>query len=123
MRHLFALIAVVLLAVAPALLAGWPAHAQVGFDRPGGDYASFVVRSGDPNACSARCERDGHCRAWSFSYPITENASALCWLKNEVPTRIQKGCCVSGVRGAGVVEPRAGAVEFSIDRLGGDYRS
>jgi hypothetical protein len=31
-------------------------------------------------------------------------------------------CCVSGVRGAGVVEPRNGAVETSIDRFGGDYR-
>jgi hypothetical protein len=30
---------------------------------------------------------------------------------------------VSGVRGAGVVEPRNGAVETSIDRAGGDYRS
>jgi hypothetical protein len=26
------------------------------------------------------------------------------------------------VRGAGVVEPRVGPVEFSIDRLGGDYK-
>ena len=30
---------------------------------------------------------------------------------------------MSGVRGAGVIEPRAGAVEYSIDRYGGDYRS
>jgi hypothetical protein len=26
------------------------------------------------------------------------------------------------VRGAGVIEPRRGEAEFSIDRLGGDYR-
>ena len=31
-------------------------------------------------------------------------------------------CCVSGVRGAGVIEPRGGPIEFSIDRPGGDYR-
>jgi hypothetical protein len=31
-------------------------------------------------------------------------------------------CCVSGVRGAGVIEPRRGPLEFSIDRIGGDYR-
>jgi hypothetical protein len=40
-----------------------------------------------------------------------------------VPARTQNNCCVSGVRGAGVVEPRTGAEEVSIDRLGGDYRN
>ena len=40
-----------------------------------------------------------------------------------MPARIADDCCVSGVRGAGVVEPRNGAVETSIDRAGGDYRS
>ena len=29
---------------------------------------------------------------------------------------------MSGVRGAGVIEPRGGPIEFSIDRIGGDYR-
>ena len=32
-------------------------------------------------------------------------------------------CCVSGVRGAGVVEPRNSTVETSIDRFGGDYKN
>jgi hypothetical protein len=40
-----------------------------------------------------------------------------------VPARVQDNCCVSGVRGAGVVEPRNPGVENSIDRAGGDYRS
>ena len=39
-----------------------------------------------------------------------------------MPPRVEDKCCVSGVRGAGVVEPRTGPVEYSIDRLGGDYR-
>ena len=30
---------------------------------------------------------------------------------------------MSGVRGAGVVETRRGPIEYSIDRLGGDYRN
>ena len=30
---------------------------------------------------------------------------------------------MSGVRGAGVIEPRRGPIEFSIDRIGGDYRN
>ena len=38
----------------------------------------------------------------------TERAVAMCWLKNQVPARIEDKCCVSGVRGAGVVEPRTG---------------
>lgn len=99
------------------------AQAQIGFDRRGGDYTSFTIRSGDPEQCAARCERDGRCRAWSFSYPRTSAASATCWLKNKVTPRNEDTCCISGVRGAGVVEPRTGPVEYSIDRLGGDLRN
>ncbi len=33
---------------------GAPARAQVGFDRPGGDYTSFSLRYGDPAQCAAR---------------------------------------------------------------------
>ena len=40
-----------------------------------------------------------------------------------MPARVPDNCCVSGVRGAGVVEPRSAAVENSIDRPGGEYRS
>ncbi|MEA2903186.1 MAG: hypothetical protein QOG83_3455 [Alphaproteobacteria bacterium] len=99
-----------------------PAQAQVGYDRPGGDYTSFPLRSGDPAQCAARCERDTRCRAWAFSYPATENANAVCWLKSRVMARLATACCVSGVRGAGVIEPMSGPLEFSIDRIGGDYR-
>jgi hypothetical protein len=110
------------LALAVLALAG-PAQAQSGFDRRGGDYLNFQVRNGDPAVCAARCERDARCRAWSFSYPRTETAFAICWLKNRVLPPIEDKCCVSGVRGAGVAEPRKGPIEFSIDRLGGDYRN
>ncbi len=99
-----------------------PAAAQVGFDRPGGNYANSVVRGGDPAICAMRCERESRCRAWSFSYP-TASEPAMCWLKNQVPPRVEQSCCVSGVRGAGVIELRRGPTEFSIDRLGGDYRN
>jgi hypothetical protein len=99
------------------------AKAQVGFDRLGGDYTSFPVRPADPALCAARCERDSRCRAWAFSYPATENAAALCWLKSRVPPRAPASCCVSGVRGAGVVEPHDQSTEFAIDRIGGDYRN
>ena len=98
------------------------AHAQTGFDRRGGDYLNFQVKNSDPAECAARCERDARCRAWSFSYPRTEHAWSVCWLKNQVPARQEDVCCVSGVRGAAVIEPRKGPLEFSIDRVGGDYR-
>jgi hypothetical protein len=100
-----------------------PALAQVGYDRPGGDYASGPVPNGDPAVCAARCEHDKNCRAWSFSYPPEKAGQAMCWLKREVVPPQEASCCVSGVRGAGVIEPRAGDLEYSIDRFGGDYRA
>jgi hypothetical protein len=97
-------------------------RAQVGFDRRGGDYLNFPVRSGDPAVCAIRCDRDARCRAWSFSFPGAEHP-ATCWLKNQVPPRMEDSGSVSGVRGAGVIEPRKPNREFSIDRAGGDYRN
>jgi PAN domain len=109
------------LLIAAAALAT-PARAQVGYDRPGGDYTNIPLRYGDPAQCAARCERDSRCRAWAFSYPATESVNAVCWLKSRVTARIEAPCCVSGVRGTGVIEPRSGPIEFGIDRFGGDYR-
>jgi hypothetical protein len=99
-----------------------PALPQVGYDRPGGDYASAPIQSGDPAICATRCERDKNCKSWSFSYPGA-GTPAMCFLKREVEPAVASSCCVSGVRGAGVIEPRTGATEYSIDRYGGDYRS
>jgi len=113
--------AVVALSAAPS-----PAAAQAGFDRPGGDYNNTVERTADPAACSARCDREARCRAWSFVYPGTAGQNAVCWLKSQVPARSENTCCVSGIKGAGVQEPRRGrdaAIEFGIDRFGGDYRN
>lgn len=118
MRRILILLSALVLVSAAA-----PAWAQTGFDRRGGDYTSFQIRNGDPAECAGRCERDARCRAWSFSYPRTASTLATCWLKNQVPSRAEDKCCVSGVRGAGVIEPRKGPSEFSIDRFGGDYRS
>ncbi len=101
---------------------GSAVRAQVHYDRPGGDYTNFVLRSGDPAVCAIRCERDARCRAWSFAYPDADGA-AMCWLKSQVPQRVESAGSVSGVRGAGVIEPKSGPVEFSIDRIGGDLRS
>jgi len=121
MRALILSFAVLVSAAAAAGIA--PAAAQSGYDRPGGDYANAPVANGDPAVCANRCERDKSCRSWSFSYPPASGGPALCSLKREVTPRVESSCCVSGVRGAGVIEPRVGETEFSIDRIGGDYRS
>ena len=113
----------VTLAFAAAVTSMRPALAQMSFDRPGSDYQSSQVPSGDPADCALICERDRRCRAWSFNYPTGNPDGAVCWLKSSVPVRTQDDCCVSGVRGAGVVEPRNGGTETSIDRFGGDYRN
>jgi hypothetical protein len=108
--------------LAVALMATIQVLAQSGFDRPGGDYARFNVPSGDPAVCAARCDRDARCRTWTFSYPGSSGNSAICWLKNEVKPRVESSCCVSGVKGGGVLELRAGPIETATDRTGGDYR-
>ena len=114
---------VVMLVFLTASICARPALAQANFDRPGADYLSAPVTSGDPADCALVCERDRRCRAWSFNYPTDITNGAVCWLKSNVPARVQSDCCVSGVRGAGVVERRTEAIETSIDRFGGDYRN
>jgi hypothetical protein len=99
------------------------AQAQLGYDRPGKAYLSFTIKSGDPAVCASRCEHDGRCRAWSFAYPHTRKVPATCRLKRKVMPRVKDDCCVSGVRGAGVIEPRSGSIEYSIARHGGDYKA
>jgi PAN domain len=116
-------VCVAALAFVAAVDSARPVLAQANFDRPGGDYLRRPVRSGDPADCALICERDRRCRAWSFNYPTDRSIGAVCWLKSSVPARVRSKCCVSGVRGAGVVEPRNRAIETSIDRYGGDYRN
>ncbi|MBI5130300.1 MAG: PAN domain-containing protein [Rhodopseudomonas palustris] len=111
------------LAVAAAVLAPRVVQAQTNFDRPGADYLRAPVSSNDPADCALMCERDRRCRSWTFAFPQTPEDGAFCWLKSSVPPRSPSNCCVSGVRGAGVLEPRNGQVEASIDRFGGDYRN
>lgn len=96
--------------------------AQNGTDRRGGDYSHFVIGSGDPRICAARCEREQKCRAWTFSYPTTADSVAVCWLKGEVKPAVPDSCCVSGVKGGSLIEPYNSSFEYAIDRYGGDYR-
>ncbi|HEY0219435.1 MAG TPA: PAN domain-containing protein [Afipia sp.] len=112
-----ALIAVVLFCSSAS-----PVSAQANFDRPGGDYSHSELPSGDPADCALTCERDRKCRSWSFRFP-TGNDAGVCLLKSNVPARVASNCCISGVRGAGVVESRTRKLEIATDRAGGDYRN
>lgn len=124
MRALITAVAAALIAAMAASAAAIePAVAQTGFNRPGGDYATAPVLTGDPAACAARCERERGCRSWSCSYPMASEQRAMCSLKREVMPRVKSSCCVSGVHGAGVIQPLLDDFEYSIDRIGADYRS
>ena len=79
--------------------------------------------NGDPAACAARCEHDGALPRLELLLSAHDQPTGGCRLKNKVPQRVKDACCVSGVRGAGVIEPREDGIEYSIDRLGGDYRN
>ena len=83
------------LAFLAAAVSARPALAQANFARPGSDYVSAPVISGDPAECALVCERDRRCRAWTFSYPTDLANRAVCWLKSNVPARVQSDCCVS----------------------------
>ena len=113
----FRLIGPVAIAVALVL----PAQAQVGYDRPGGDYPS-----------SSALRRSGAMRRplrARFALPRLglflsrdRKRQRRMLAQSHVLPRIAASCCVSGVRGAGVIEPKGGPIEFAVDRIGGDYR-
>ncbi len=123
LRACMIMLAMASVALASAALSARPALAQANFDRPGGDYLRNPILSGDPADCAIVCERDRRCRSWTFAYPMSPDQGAVCWLKSSVPQRVPNNCCVSGVRGAGVLEPRTSGIEASIDRFGGDYKN
>ncbi len=74
---------VVILALLAVAASVRPALAQSNFDRPGGDYLSAPVASGDPADCALVCERDKRCRSWSFSYPTDVTNGAVCWRQRQ----------------------------------------
>ena len=115
---------VVTLALLAAVASARPALAQANFDRPGGDYLSAPVTSGDPADCALVCERDRRCRAWTFSYPTDMTNRAVCWLKSNVPARVARAIAASPACAAPAWSSRATVpIETSIDRFGGDYKN
>lgn len=68
------------------------------FDRTGGDYANFTMRTPVPSACSRTCARDYRCKAWTYVKPGVQGPRARCWLKNTVPPGHPSNCCLSGTK-------------------------
>jgi len=67
-------------------------------DRPGGDYTSYRLSKADPIQCQTLCSQDKRCLAWTYVRPEFQEASAVCWLKNEIPEgQRTDSCCTSGV--------------------------
>lgn len=67
-------------------------------DRPGGDYTSLRLSKPDALACQKLCAEDQRCLSWTYVAPGYQEASAVCWLKNTVPTGVRLDvCCTSGV--------------------------
>lgn len=67
-------------------------------DRPGSDYRSFDLQSGQFwTECRTACRNEGQCQAWTYVKPGLQGPQARCWLKNTIPAAFGNECCVSGV--------------------------
>jgi hypothetical protein len=75
-----------------------PVSVEPGVDRPGADYEHFAMPDDDPKRCSAACENDHRCAAYTYVRPGFQGPDAICWLKASVPQSIQNNCCISGKR-------------------------
>jgi PAN domain len=74
---------------------------EPGFDRPGGDFDTWVVDGSNKEAwrCHDSCFANPRCKAYTFVKPATPDANGLCRLKETVPAAVAADCCVSGVKG------------------------
>jgi hypothetical protein len=91
------------------------AQADVGIDRPGGDYTHFALPYADYRSCRDACDQDPNCKSYTYAKPGIMGSTAHCWLKNSVVAAVANSCCTSGVKHPGV------GTQFDTDRPGGDY--
>ena len=71
---------------------------EVGWDRPGFDYANFELQNPREILCQWRCQQQrGRCKAWTYVNPGLQGRYARCWLKDRVPTPVRSKCCTSGI--------------------------
>lgn len=73
------------------------AAVQEGVDLYGNDIGMVEVAPGDVAACSARCDADGRCQAFTL-YTPPPGDKGFCWLKHAVGERRAGPYVVSGLR-------------------------
>lgn len=71
------------------ITSGRPVRNEVGFDRPGFDFASLSAPRAD--TCAVACARNASCRAWTWV-----STSNTCFLKTPGTTRVANPSCTSG---------------------------
>lgn len=72
-------------------------------DRAGSDLNNPYneAPASTPEACRARCEQDGRCKAFTWVRPGQQGPAARCWIKGALAPATRNPCCVSGARAAG----------------------
>jgi 1-phosphatidylinositol phosphodiesterase len=96
----------------PAYVSSGTARLEVNIDRPGSDYRTFDLSSGQPEECRDTCMVEPQCLAFTFAKAGTQGPRARCALKSAVPQPSRSAGCVSGVKSA----PPAG-VEYTAPPL------
>ena len=76
-----------------------PEGMEINIARPGLDFDNFDLPDPEPHLCQDACNRNDHCRAWTYVKPGVQGDHARCWLKNPVPPAERNECCISGVKG------------------------
>lgn len=70
---------------------------EAGYDRPGSDYAAYLL-GGTPHwsRCAKLCQDQARCKAFTYVPPGVQGAQARCYLKDPKPGRVARAGMVSG---------------------------
>jgi hypothetical protein len=74
-----------------------PAWVEPDVDRPGSDFKILWLRGG-VEACQEACAQNPLCKSYTYVRAGVSGRLEGCWLKNGVPSPVEDGCCVSGVK-------------------------
>jgi hypothetical protein len=68
-------------------------------DLPGKDYKTVQFGNKDDAAgCQNLCAQEAPCKAWTFVRPRIGVNNGICWLKNDVPSRVANPNVISGLK-------------------------
>jgi hypothetical protein len=67
---------------------------------PGKDYRNVALNdnANAPVACQSLCAQEAQCKAWSWVKPGIQGPKAMCWLKNDIPSRVSNPNTASGLK-------------------------